>query len=658
MYAPNITLMPTASPAPFMVERNTTSAPRTKKKKKQPSNTAPTRKSRLSMDEITPAPRIDRLSDDDYDDVQKPDVWGLEEIMLREKRLNAERAEMTAGVQKIEDVTRLWSPMGIVVCWTGMFLVAITLTLDSSTVSSYQPYALSEFQEHSMLPAISTLQNILNAAAKPILAKVADAAGRAEAISLGVLSITIGFVINATSQNLGGLSAGQVFYSFGQTGITFLQQILAADTTTLANRSLLGGLLYSPFVFTSWAGAAIVEALVPVRGYGMWAIVLPATSIPLLASLYWHQHRAKKLSTTSQVKHRLRTIVAQADIVGLFLFLAGLVLVLLPMTLATRFHSTWSSPQVISMLVIGGTCFVAFVVYELYVPRYPILSLRLAKSRTVAAGCITEAFFFLSYYIWQPYFYSFIVVVNDLSPKAATNIVISQGVSTTVIGIAGALVVKFTGNCKWVIVAGTVIKMIGGGLMLAYSDPDATLVQILFGQLVSGGGSGMISVVAQTAVQAAAKHQDIASVTTLYEVARALGGAVGNAISGAIWTNLLLSRLQQHLPEAAQSNAAAIKNSFTIATSYKTGTAERIAINQCYTEVMHILLVISMVFLVLSFLAALAIENVDVRKIDAEAGADAGNIIGTIKANALGNDTGESRVWWYKKLFMWRQWKE
>lgn len=73
---------------------------------------------------------------------------------------------------------------------------------------------------------------------------------------------------------------------------------------------------------------------------------------------------------------------------------------------------------------------------------------------------------------------------------------------------------------------------------------------------------------------------------------------------------------------------------------------------------MHILLVVSMVFLVLSFLAALAIENVDVRKIDAEAEADTGNIIGTIKANALGHETGESRARWYKKLFMWRQSKE
>ncbi len=168
------------------------------------------------------------------------------------------------------------------------------------------------------------------------------------------------------------------------------------------------------------------------------------------------------------------------------------------------------------MLVIGAICFIGFVLYELYVPQFPILSLRLAKSRTVAAGCLTEAFFFLSYYIWQPYFYSFIVVVNDLSPKAATNIVISQGVSTTVIGLVGAFAVKFTGNCKWVVVAGTVIKLVGGGLMLAYSNPDATIVQILFGQLVSGGGSGMISVVAQTAVQAVAKHQGMSLLNLLF----------------------------------------------------------------------------------------------------------------------------------------------
>lgn len=95
------------------------------------------------------------------------------------------------------------------------------------------------------------------------MAKLADTAGRAEAIVVAITSLTIGFIINATSQNLGTFAAGTIFYAIGQTGTLFLQQVLAADTTTLLNRSFAGGLLYSPYIITAWIGAPIVNALVP-----------------------------------------------------------------------------------------------------------------------------------------------------------------------------------------------------------------------------------------------------------------------------------------------------------------------------------------------------------------------------------------------------------
>lgn len=95
------------------------------------------------------------------------------------------------------------------------------------------------------------------------MAKIADASGRAEALSVSLVSIALGFVINASSRNLGTMAAGQVLYVIGQVGILFLQQILAADTTTLANRSLFGALLYSPPILTAWVGGPMVEALVP-----------------------------------------------------------------------------------------------------------------------------------------------------------------------------------------------------------------------------------------------------------------------------------------------------------------------------------------------------------------------------------------------------------
>lgn len=112
------------------------------------------------------------------------------------------------------------------------------------------------------------------------------------------------------------------------------------------------------------------------------------------------------------------------------------------------------------------------------------------------------------------------------------------------------------------------------------------------------------------------RYAEVASVTTLYEASRAVGGAVGNAISGAIWTNLLILRLHKYLPAHTQSAAVKIQNSFVVATSYAPGSPERIAINRSYTEVMRLLLIPSLAVLTVSFLIGFVMENVDLKEID------------------------------------------
>lgn len=47
--------------------------------------------------------------------------------------------------------------------WASMMLLAIAMSLAGQTVLSYQPYALSEFDAHSMLSVIGTIQYILYA---------------------------------------------------------------------------------------------------------------------------------------------------------------------------------------------------------------------------------------------------------------------------------------------------------------------------------------------------------------------------------------------------------------------------------------------------------------------------------------------------------------
>ncbi|EHK21609.1 uncharacterized protein TRIVIDRAFT_52812 [Trichoderma virens Gv29-8] len=527
--------------------------------------------------------------------------------------------ELTVGIKETDGT----SPVLLSFIWFGMFLLAIAVSLAGQTMLSYQPYALSEFNPHSMISVIGTIQYILYAIVRPALARAANIWGQLEAFSLSIAAILLGFAIDAASQNIGGLAAGQILYTIGQVGIQFLQQLLVADITTLENRSILGSLILSPTIFTSWIAAPIVSTMAPTRwrwGYGMWAIIFPIISLPLLFSL-WRQKKYTRILESKDTHRKSESISAlwsQLDVAGLVILTASLTFVLLPMTLSTSIFRSWSSPRKIAMITVGGCCFIAFLIYELYVPTRPLILLKLAKNRTIAAGCILQFVLYLSFYIWAPYFYSFIVIVNNLSSKAATNITAAQTVAIAVIGLLAAFLVRLTTPCKWVIMLGMVSKLVGAGLMLRYSNTTASTIQILFGQLVSGAGTGMISIIAQTAVQAVTPRQDVASVTTLYEVCGAIGGAVGNAISGIVWTSLLLSRLRANLPATAQSAAVEIQNSFLVASSYLPGSSERIAIDKSYTEVMHVLLIVALAVLSVPFFAMFSMENIKLKEIDME----------------------------------------
>lgn len=133
----------------------------------------------------------------------------------------------------------------------------------------------------------------------------------------------------------------------------------------------------------------------------------------------------------------------------------------------------------------------------------------------------------------------------------------------------------------------------GIGLMIRYRVEGASTAQIVGTQIAVGIGGGMLNVPAQLAVQASVSHGDVAAVTAIFLTLVEIGGAVGSAISGAVWTSGLSSRLDLYLPSGAKSQAASILGDLTVAQSFPMGSPERLAINQAYQETMNTLLIIS-----------------------------------------------------------------
>lgn len=58
---------------------------------------------------------------------------------------------------------------------------------------------------------------------------------RFEAFTVSILLITLGFILEATSTNIGAFAAAQIFYVAGQVGIQFMQQIFAAGEHAVHN---------------------------------------------------------------------------------------------------------------------------------------------------------------------------------------------------------------------------------------------------------------------------------------------------------------------------------------------------------------------------------------------------------------------------------------
>lgn len=177
--------------------------------------------------------------------------------------------------------------------------------------------------------------------------------------------------------------------------------------------------------------------------------------------------------------------------------------------------------------------------------------------------------------------------------------------------------IKHTKHYKYYLVLGSITYIAGLALMLGYRTEQASIPTILFTQIVVGIGGGLINVAAQLGVQACASHQEVGSATAVFLTLLEIGGAVGNAISGAIWTNAVPKKLALYLPEETKNQTEAIFGSVTLAsTGWPVGSPTRTAINQAYQETMTDILTVAVCVAAPCILLSLFMKNYKLDEMD------------------------------------------
>ncbi|KAG9236867.1 siderophore iron transporter-like protein [Amylocarpus encephaloides] len=538
--------------------------------------------------------------------------------------------DVQAGVKNMEAVSMTWTKWGLIAAYASIFLMAFTTSLEGQVVQSLSVFATSSFSKHSLISTVYVVQGVVLAVAKTPMAKIADVFGRLDAFTISVLLYVLGYIQMAASQNVESFAAAQISYSAGNTGLQILQQIFIADTSDLLNRALWSSLPDIPFLITVWIGSIIGEGILASAGwrwgYGIWTIILPAMFLPLAITLFLNNRKVKKRGLTSPPLWRgvtfprfLKNLFVEIDLVGILLLSGAFALILIPCTIATRQRGGWSNGSIIAMIVIGAICLVFFPFWESSkkLERRPLIPLYLLKSRTFAAGCGVAFFYFMVFYLSvQPYFYSYLLVVQNKSVTAAGHIVQTFSFTSTVASIIISLVIKYTGYYQPFVITGCFIYLLGVGLMIHYREIGASTCAIIGTQITVGIGGGMLNVPAQLGVQASTDHQHVAVATAVFLTFIELGGAVGSAISGAVWSKNIPVKLEAYLPQENKMNATLVYNNINNALIYPYGSPARDAINQAYQETMHILLIVAISMTVPLIICSLFMRNYNLNKMD------------------------------------------
>ncbi|KAG6026921.1 hypothetical protein E4U41_001128 [Claviceps citrina] len=532
------------------------------------------------------------------------------------------------GVQTMEAITSVWTKEALVVAYVMIWAIYFVDSLQQATTGNLTPYVTSAFKQHSLTPTVNIVSNIIGGVFKLTLAKVLDVFGRPQGYLLSIILTTLGLVMMALCRNIETYAAAQVFYWVGFNSLGYCLSIFVADTSSLRNRGLMMAFTTSPYIITTWISGPLAQGLLQGPGFrwgfGFFALATPCITLPLYVLFMKNYLKAKKqglmgpprTKTNLTPRQTLAHYAREFDMTGLLLVSVGLALFLLPFNIYTRQADGWRSPTIALLLVMGPLLLFAFAVWETFYAPVQFLPYALLTDRTVVGACGLAAVSFISFYIWNSYFRSFLQVVNGLSVSQASYVGSIYSMGSCFSAILVGLLIRKTGRYKRLsLYFGVPLIVLGVWLMMRLLQPDARVGYIVLCQILIACAGGTLVITQQTAAMAAASHQYLAVVLAVDSLFSAVGAAVGLTASATIWQAVFPQRLRAYLPESALANFTEIYGQLDVQLSYPVGSPARVAIQRAYADGQRAMLVAATAVLVLCFVAVGLWRDVNVKNV-------------------------------------------
>jgi EmrB/QacA subfamily drug resistance transporter len=433
----------------------------------------------------------------------------------------------------------------------GLFLSA----LDQTIVGVALPRIVSDLKGSDLYTWVVTAYLLTSTITVPIYGKLGDVFGRQRMLIVGILIFLTGSALSGLSQSMGELIAFRALQGLGAGALFPISLAVVGDLFTPRERGryqgLFGAVFGLSFIVGPFLGGIITD---DISWHWIFYVNIPVG----IAALYAIITRLPNLRSTAA---RLRDL----DYSGIAIFTVGVVPILIGLTFKGITSGSgslygWTDWRVGGLIVLGLAIMAGFIVNEARA-LHPIIPLDLFSTRTLAATNVAVfmvACAMFAAVIFIPLYYQ---VVKGVSATASGYSMWPLLVGLIGTSVGAGLYLTRTGRYKLLLVIGLAVLCVGS-FLLTHLSPTTSTVTVWLWLALTGLGIGPSMSVFTVVIQNAAPPERLGTATSTLTFLRQVGGVVGLAVAGTVFSQGLSTQLPKqlaaaHLPSQITSHFSA-----------------------------------------------------------------------------------------------------
>ena len=471
---------------------------------------------------------------------------------------------------------------------TSVAVMLLLASLDQTIVSTALPTIVADLGGLDHLSWVVTAYLLTSTVVAPIYGKLGDLYGRKILMQIAVVIFLTGSILAGMSTSMGFLIASRAIQGLGGGGLFVLALTVVGDVVPPRQRGKVQGMFGGVFGLSSIAGPLLGGFFVDnLSWHWIFYINLPIGVVALSIFAVAFKQKGER------VKHEI-------DYMGAFLLTVSLSSLVLLTSLGGQTYAM-TSPIILSL---GGLAFasaLAFVQVELRA-KEPILPMSLFKYNTFRVMSGVGFVIGMAMFGTMVFLPLYLQTVKDVSPTMSGLQLLPMMFGILGGAIGSGQIMSRSGRYRFLPIIGTSVMTIGL-LHLTQLSPDTANWVVSLDMFIVGFGMGPIMSVGTTAIQNAVPRDMLGVGTAGFTLFRQIGGSVGVALFGTMFSTSLTASLSDTPLAGADIHSLGAKMISQMPEELRQTTLYAI------TDALHPIYVVAAIMAVTAFFGSLLLEE-------------------------------------------------